>query len=47
MNVWRKGLQTKSGNEYLETRIMGTSLELNKIFCAVSHILLYTLCIVC
>jgi hypothetical protein len=44
MNVERKGLITRSGNECLETRIMANSLGLNKISCAFLPILLYTLC---
>jgi hypothetical protein len=38
MNVKRKNVMTKSWNECLETRIMGTIHELNKKFCVVlSH----------
>jgi hypothetical protein len=43
MSVERKSLMTKTCSECLQTRIMGTSHELNEIPSAVSLFLHYTL----
>jgi hypothetical protein len=46
VSIERKSQMTKTCNECLETRIMGTSHELNEIPSAVSPFLHYTLCTV-